>query len=590
MKKATLLLILLFTFSLAFSAESIVLGVRQTTTGFQGVKATLKVTVEETSEGAGHVYIDTLPLTEIDTQASARLAKEVACETLNVNCTDKNFFYVIRGEFPMIGGPSAGAAMTLLTMSELSGLTPNENVAITGTINPDGSVGSIGGVLEKAVTASQAGITTFLVPQAQLDEVGNYTFQNNMSVVGVFTVREAYSYFTNVNFEKLDDIIYFDEFNEFMEPMSEELIVYSEDLYDEMLKQYEASNLSQTNKELVEFLINNSFVQKEEMEFLFANNSFYSAASYAVGLSINSLYTTYLINYFSTNKTEYVNSLFSFSDNELNRVYDLINQNFTINHINDLEAINIAIDRYFEAEQIYGQAKSYYQANNTPSTLYNLAFTFVRLKTCTTWLMLKDEFEDDLDIKFSQDLLKDLALNRIESTDNMILYAESAFVSVYTQNANEHLDSSRKAYDEGNYIYSLFESLKALSNANLAMQLSAVSLEEVGDKIQLAKTQARQNINLAQTNGLMPILALSYYEYSETFEEDNPAQALIFLEYSKQFSLLSTQMVHNIDLNAVESLFEISSPREVGKQLTIILLGVIMGIGLTFIILFRLLK
>jgi PDZ domain-containing protein len=68
-----------------------------------------------------------------------------------------------------IGGPSAGLAFTLTLIDELStgSLTGGHDVAVTGTIELDGSVGAIGGVVQKASAVKQAGVDVFLVPKAQ---------------------------------------------------------------------------------------------------------------------------------------------------------------------------------------------------------------------------------------------------------------------------------------------------------------------------------------------------------------------------------------------------------------------------------------
>jgi PDZ domain-containing protein len=68
-----------------------------------------------------------------------------------------------------IGGPSAGLAFTLTLIDELSpgDLTGGANVAVTGTINLDGTVGAIGGLVQKVSAVRQAGVHTFLVPTAQ---------------------------------------------------------------------------------------------------------------------------------------------------------------------------------------------------------------------------------------------------------------------------------------------------------------------------------------------------------------------------------------------------------------------------------------
>ena len=66
-----------------------------------------------------------------------------------------------------IGGPSAGLAMTLGIIDKLSSgrLTGNRIVAATGTIDPNGNVGDVGGVAQKTIAVEQAGATVFFVPR-----------------------------------------------------------------------------------------------------------------------------------------------------------------------------------------------------------------------------------------------------------------------------------------------------------------------------------------------------------------------------------------------------------------------------------------
>jgi PDZ domain-containing protein len=66
-----------------------------------------------------------------------------------------------------IGGPSAGLAMTLAIIDNLTrgNLTGGKKVAVTGTIAPDGTVGEIGGISQKAVAVRAAHATLFIVPK-----------------------------------------------------------------------------------------------------------------------------------------------------------------------------------------------------------------------------------------------------------------------------------------------------------------------------------------------------------------------------------------------------------------------------------------
>jgi len=65
-----------------------------------------------------------------------------------------------------IGGPSAGLMFALGIIDKLTDgdLTDGRFIAGTGTIDADGNVGAIGGVLLKLITAHDAGATVFLVP------------------------------------------------------------------------------------------------------------------------------------------------------------------------------------------------------------------------------------------------------------------------------------------------------------------------------------------------------------------------------------------------------------------------------------------
>jgi PDZ domain-containing protein len=69
-----------------------------------------------------------------------------------------------------IGGPSAGLAMTLGIIDKLSSgrLTGRHIVAATGTMDPAGNIGDVGGVAQKTIAVEQAGATVFFVPTVEL--------------------------------------------------------------------------------------------------------------------------------------------------------------------------------------------------------------------------------------------------------------------------------------------------------------------------------------------------------------------------------------------------------------------------------------
>jgi len=70
------------------------------------------------------------------------------------------------------GGPSHGAMLTLAIIDQLTpgGVTYGQTIAGTGTIRPDGSIGWIGGIQQKAYTVEKSGADVFFVPKGQEEE------------------------------------------------------------------------------------------------------------------------------------------------------------------------------------------------------------------------------------------------------------------------------------------------------------------------------------------------------------------------------------------------------------------------------------
>src|SRR3989344_4373080 len=79
------------------------LAVSETIGGFAGSVADLSLDI---TSGSGRVFIDTLPASKVDTQLSTRFARNIACAYLDVDCSNLDFFYTIRADSSLVGGPS----------------------------------------------------------------------------------------------------------------------------------------------------------------------------------------------------------------------------------------------------------------------------------------------------------------------------------------------------------------------------------------------------------------------------------------------------------------------------------------------------
>jgi Lon-like protease len=91
-----------------------------------------------------------------------------------------------------IGGPSAGLALTLTVLDLLTDgeLTAGLDIVTTGTIDPLGNVGPIGGIEQKSHAVLRSGADLFIVPSNDL-ESALAVIGDRIDVVGVDTLDQA---------------------------------------------------------------------------------------------------------------------------------------------------------------------------------------------------------------------------------------------------------------------------------------------------------------------------------------------------------------------------------------------------------------
>jgi len=136
-------------------------------------------------------------------RAAAWTAPIVATDMLNLDLADYSIDYEVSGR---IDGPSAGALMTIATLAAFLGDELDSAVTMTGTINPDYTVGPVGGIPHKLEGAADAGKTTVLVPLGERYDVDKNTgewvdlvergTELGLTVKEVADIYDAYTYFT----------------------------------------------------------------------------------------------------------------------------------------------------------------------------------------------------------------------------------------------------------------------------------------------------------------------------------------------------------------------------------------------------------
>ncbi|MEU3655133.1 S16 family serine protease [Streptomyces sp. NPDC032161] len=97
-----------------------------------------------------------------------------------------------------VGGPSAGLFFALGIVDKLDGdgsggdLTGGRTIAGTGTIQPNGKVGPVGGVSLKTQAARRDGASVFLVPKAECTEA-RAELPEGLRLIPVTTLNDAVS-------------------------------------------------------------------------------------------------------------------------------------------------------------------------------------------------------------------------------------------------------------------------------------------------------------------------------------------------------------------------------------------------------------
>jgi PDZ domain-containing protein len=155
-----------------------------------GPGATHNLTVERPAGSTTHVEV---PITTVAAPATAdQPARAVIGIVPEERIVDFKFPFDVRIDSGSVGGPSAGLAFTLAVLDVLTPgeLTGGKRIAVTGTMSLDGTVGPVGGAVQKAVAVRKAGYVAFLVPRDEYKDV-QATVGHDLRVIPVGTLQDA---------------------------------------------------------------------------------------------------------------------------------------------------------------------------------------------------------------------------------------------------------------------------------------------------------------------------------------------------------------------------------------------------------------
>lgn len=508
--------------------------VSQTKKGFKGVISNVTVTIVK--PGTGKVFVSASPLTEIDMQASARTAAIIASTILGENPLTMDFYVSVESPSIIIGGPSAGAALTAAMVSAISGFEINRSVMITGMINPDGTIGPVGGVKEKLEAAAGIGINLFLVP------IGQSIVQENVvkyKKVGPFIVRTVkpvqinlieYGKELGVKVLEVSNIIDVVKYmlniklaEKPIEHVELKLSTEAENLFREQISEFKETYLNIRNmlgeaKGTVRDIVKEAENRYNEALKLSNEGYLYSAASML-------FQAVYLID-FARNLQKYYNE----GEKLIQELFDEVNS--TINRVSskvysvkplklsDIDILIASRYRIYLAKKLLEQAAETYSKGNYEDTIFGLVYAKWRAKTAELWINALG-----LGVKEAppEEIVQHLSTLFIYEANSIIAYASSLLkdLGVYSDEfldkAVQDLDEAEEMSSMGDYYGSLGLSLSAIAEATVSIhKYFTVDAEK---QLGAVKDIAEKSLKYALSLGAEPLLALGYYEFAHQQQE-----------------------------------------------------------------------
>jgi len=542
--------------------------VAQTSAGYTGVISTITITIQD--GGSGRVFVDTVPLAQLDMQGSARLAVDVASafvrqnQSCGVNPDSYDYFFVIRTEAPVIGGPSAGAIMTTGLVALLMNWTMAEDTVMTGMINPDGSIGPIGGIPYKIDAAASVDANRVLIPQGQMlynevvtektgdgwwSEITTKTVTRNVSdyawdnyqidVAEVSDVNDALEYYTGHRFDfgEVNGSVFSNQYKEVMMPLAQGLLANATSAFENASSVNENTSIPNVfpyyYDNQVEDLLQGAEESLTESESWFDEGFYYSSTSKSFQCLINSNFVSYACEFFENDQdVTYIEDLID-TATESYEAQDEIAKGATVQGMVSLQCIGAAQKRASEVNTYLSDAVSATNSGDWLSALYNVAYAMQRTQSVGWWLNISDGF-NDTGIIDDEDL-EALATRYVEESQQAVIYAqlildEIGESSTYLTDASSLLTAAQSDLDDGYYAASLFEALDALARGNLAIELVSGSTTE---RLERYEEASALGIVESRSLGVEPVLAMSYYEYGMGLKNASEFEsAMVYFRYS----------------------------------------------------------
>ncbi len=475
----------------------------------------------ELKPGSGRVFLETFPLTKMDTQISTRFAKDIACNYFKLNCQSYDFIYTIKANSNIIGGPSAGAAMSALTTIALLNLKYDDKVTVTGTINSGGILGPVGGTKEKIEAAAKNGLTKVLISTgSRQHKQGNKTIdlvnysKNNLSfkVDEVGNLNELVYSLTGKKLKKeVTEVKINEEYSKIMKDLNGLLCERTLELRKKLAR----FEINSSEYDSIQEKINNS-------DLAIGNKDYYSSASYCFGANILIQELIYKKGKKGTGnlirEIELLNRKVLFLEQKLKKE--------KIDTISDLQTLMIVKDRLNDVKK---EVKEFARSKNK---YYSLAYAQERFFSAVSWMY----FFQMSGKKFvlNPEKLKISCIQKISESEERYQYVDLIFGLFRIKHIQDKINEAKQNLALKEYDLCLMKAVQAKAEANAILNAMGLGNENL-DSFFKSKNKATLNV-IADNQNVFPILGYSYYQYANSLAEQDKHSGLLYLEYALEMS------------------------------------------------------
>jgi len=533
-----------------------------------GIGIVGNVTVE-VQPGKGRVLVDTTPLQGIYTQDSERIAVEVTTDITGFDFSDYDVIYsIITGNAHVIDGPSAGGSLTLATIAAIQEKEISHNFAMTGTIEEDGSIGSVGEILVKAKAAADHEVTVFLIPEGQgiqnqyikrvkhpqpgwyietIEPISvnviDYAEENwNMKVYEVSNIDEVMEYAfgeipkgvereirpteDNITLPTFASPI--DDYNDFSWMVRDEL-TRAEDKYEEVMNKLDGSEISGDIKLVLIGLMKRSKNYLENSREVEGQGYSYSIANEGFKSIITSNVVDDLINYYSSgNQGEYVTIRVKEIQGEIIETKDevLTKTDKMICDPDNFEWAVAARQRITYAENRVNSIEKLESIIIGEVKEVNPVEIFYKINTAGEWIEISKSFmKKTTHRSASTDCLerfKEQAEIIVKEAENQLLL-EKTMGYEDVEDAEWYLEAAKTELEQGWYITSIYDATSAKTRVRVGSSYENKEINEIySDFIE----------NEVVTEGLIGTIFLenSYYNIYHAVKDDSNDDAILAIQ------------------------------------------------------------